>query len=671
MTREEKADIALMDRGGNENNMFLTLPLERRTEAVCRHAVELSVYNFRHVPETMRTKELCLRVVRDWGGALPLVPESLVTEKLCMEAVKNHGWALDYVPDVLRTPEICAAAVRDDAGALVYVPREHLTERLCIDAVKKYGLLLRAVPEKLRTREVCRAALDGASVPDFNSGEILRLIPYSDVCLEGLQRFAPLVSDIYHVFDAIPEEALDGRIALFGVKADPSCLLLLPEHLKTEEVCREAINREGALIHAVPEALQTEEMCRMAVLSNFEALKFIPDIRHTPELYGLALEKNALAIQYFKPSLSTPELCRKALEQAQDLKVLWFIPYSDLHVRVLNRCEGYTQTKYFLESMNPDYMTPKLAEMIFVKEPELFFNIPERFKDRELCETAVRYDGSYLRMVPEVQKTPELCREAIRQSPYAIPHLPENMKSPELYMELVGQNPLNLRGIPEEDRSYELCKAAFDNTYGKDNRDYSVLGALTEPSMVLQMFREQDDPRMIHLMMDIIHMNSKVVTEDVALEVARKSADSLCRIPPDVITPQVAEIAVKNYPQAIQWVPREIRTADMCLYAETVYPDLRIYVPDSVAKGDNIYSFHHRVDEQLRQPLNYDEYKKLYAGEIVRTANVWTSAGFIEHCNVRYDRQSQRFEMRIISPSQQQDRTRSRPQRKPSHKPKL
>ena len=95
--------------------------------------------------------------------------------------------------------------------------------------------------------------------------------------------------------------------------------------------------------------------------------------------------------------------------------------------------------------MNPDYMTPKLAEMIFTKEPELFYNIPEKFKDKELCETAVRYDGSYLKMVPEALKTPELCMEAIRRSPYAIEFIPETMKSPEFYTDLVRKNPLTRR----------------------------------------------------------------------------------------------------------------------------------------------------------------------------------------------------------------------------------
>ena len=198
-------------------------------------------------------------------------------------------------------------------------------------------------------------------------------------------------------------------------------------------------------------------------------------------------------------------------------------------------------------------MTPKLAEMIFTKEPELFYNIPEKFKDKELCETAVRYDGSYLRMVPEKLKTPELCMEAIRRSPYAIEFIPETMKSPDLYMNLVKENPQNLYGIPEDDRTYEMCKEAFDNTYGKDKTDYSVAGALTEPSMALQMVREQDDPKTIDFLITV--MRPKAISDEVALDAARKNGHILRFVPKEVITQQVGEAAVRNHPQAIpNWI---------------------------------------------------------------------------------------------------------------------
>ena len=81
------------------------------------------------------------------------------------------------------------------------------------------------------------------------------------------------------------------------------------------------------------------------------------------------------------------------------------------------------------------------------------------------------------------------------------------------------------------------------------------------------------------------------------------------------------------------WVPRELRTSDLCLYAEAAHPELRVYVPDEIAKGRNIYSFHRQVDAKLRQPLEYEQYKTPYSGGAVRVNNVWTSvAGEIDCC---------------------------------------
>lgn len=42
MTPQEKADIDLLDQDTTHIDLFRTLPVERRTEVVCRHAVELS-----------------------------------------------------------------------------------------------------------------------------------------------------------------------------------------------------------------------------------------------------------------------------------------------------------------------------------------------------------------------------------------------------------------------------------------------------------------------------------------------------------------------------------------------------------------------------------------------------------------------------------------------------
>ena len=324
--------------------------------------------------------------------------------------------------------------------------------------------------------------------------------------------------------------------------------------------------------------------------------------------------------------------------------------------QALERCDGYAQTKNFLESIPLEDMTPRLAESIFMKDPELFYRIPDKFKDRELCDTAVRYDGSYLKYVPEAMKTWELCMKAIRRSPYAIAHLPVSMKNPETYLRLVRENPRNLKGVPRQSRTSEMCRIAFDNTYGKNKTDYSVISALTDPLMLYRVFREQDDPKKIRFLMDILPHDAALITPKVALEAVRKNGEVLNSVPSHSITAEVADAAVMNWPEAIQWVPRKLRTPDICLRAVTWQGELSLYVPDKIAKERNIYSFHRRVNELLRQPLNYNQYKMLYEGKLVYTECVWTRHGVIDYCEVNYNPNKNRLSLHPITESAYRER---------------
>ena len=634
MTEQERIDIAYLDTGVYENpwreNLFETLPEDRKTAEVCRFAIKKSAFNIEFVPEAMKTPELCLAAAGHRGETLKFVPDRLKTPKMCRAAVDSNSYALYYVPEGLKTPELCMAAV------------------------KRNGLVLEVVPGELRTPQICRAALKAVDSADY---KILPYIPYPDICLEGLKKFGMSFVDKFEIFASIAPEVMTGELALHGVGMDASCLSLVPVELRTEAVCLRAVSGDGILLHEVPEELRTERVCEAAVSSNYLALEYVPKHLKTDRLCGMALERDPLAIRFFNPEQLTPEVCNRALARADDLRVLRYIPFEDIHMKALGfYCTNYDKTFDFLENMNPWFLTPRVAREIFALEPELFYNLPDHAKNEEMCRRAVGHDGSYLQYVPEKWKTPELCMEAIRRSPYAIAHLPESMKSPDLYMSLVRENPQNLKGVPREARTPEMSREAFERTYGKDKTDFSVISALSDSALVLQVFREQDDPQQIHRLMSVLHLNRRLVTEEVALEAVRKDAGVLYDIPSTAITPLVADTAVRGDPRMIQWVPRELRTADLCLYAEAAHPELRVYVPDEIAKGRNIYSFHRQVDAKLRQPLEYEQYKTLYSGGAVRVNNVWTSvAGEIDCCEVRYDRKTEKLKLRIVEPQRKKN----------------
>ena len=165
-------------------------------------------------------------------------------------------------------------------------------------------------------------------------------------------------------------------------------------------------------------------------------------------------------------------------------------------------------------------------------------------------------------------------------------------------------------------------------------------------------------------------MPRKAISEKVALEAARKNGHILRFVPKEVITQQVGEAAVRNHPESIRWVPYGIRTADMCLYAFRSDSNLDVYTPGRIRCEDNIYLFARKMDELLRQPISYDDSKRLYAGEPVRLRNVETDTGTFADCEVRYNSKDESLKLRNLTPRQQRTQP-VKPQRKPALKPKF
>jgi len=65
MTEQERIDIAYLDTGVYENpwreNLFETLPEDRKTAEVCRFAIKKSAFNIEFVPEAMKRRTLSCR----------------------------------------------------------------------------------------------------------------------------------------------------------------------------------------------------------------------------------------------------------------------------------------------------------------------------------------------------------------------------------------------------------------------------------------------------------------------------------------------------------------------------------------------------------------------------------------------------------------------------------
>ena len=66
----------------------------------------------------------------------------------------------------------------------------------------------------------------------------------------------------------------------------------MPDHLKTQEMCDKAVDKDPNLFKYVPDQSKTQEMCNKAVDKDSEMLMCVPDHLKTHEMCDKAVSEN-------------------------------------------------------------------------------------------------------------------------------------------------------------------------------------------------------------------------------------------------------------------------------------------------------------------------------------------------------------------------------------------
>jgi len=139
------------------SNILNKIPEKFRTERVCIESVKRDGHEFFFVPETLKTKELCLTAIKAiWAvykDIMDQIPAAYWKDKdFCVQAVKQNPWVIKRVPDKIRTMEFCLDAVKYDGRCLKNIPKKQKTEEVCFFAVKNTWEASQYVPEELRKK---------------------------------------------------------------------------------------------------------------------------------------------------------------------------------------------------------------------------------------------------------------------------------------------------------------------------------------------------------------------------------------------------------------------------------------------------------------------------------------------------------------------------------------
>jgi hypothetical protein len=93
--------------------------------------------------------------------------------------------------------------------------------------------------------------------------------------------------------------------------------------IKTEEDALSFIENDGGMADA-PESLRTEKVCRTAIQKRDNSIKDIPEALKTAEFYLSIVQEDGWMLFFVPEGLKTLEICRAAFKQYQG--TLRFMP---------------------------------------------------------------------------------------------------------------------------------------------------------------------------------------------------------------------------------------------------------------------------------------------------------------------------------------------------------
>ena len=100
------------------------------------------------------------------------------------------------------------------------------------------------------------------------------------------------------------------------VSIKPRHLKLIPDDLKTQEMCSGAIEKAPWLMHYAPLHFRTQEMCSRGCYLH--PMRDVPDHLKTQERCEKAVEKKPYQLGDFPDYLKTQEMCIKTVEYVPD-----------------------------------------------------------------------------------------------------------------------------------------------------------------------------------------------------------------------------------------------------------------------------------------------------------------------------------------------------------------
>lgn len=345
------------------------------------------------------------------------IPINRRTQAVCLKALNDHPSNMEDIPNYLFTDKRIEQILDMNNSFIADLPKEKLNEEICLNAVEKESLTFSWIPQELKTEKVCMAAYERARMETDDPaylGSIVEKIPHSSVCMDLLDKYAYSNSgEFHHILTAIQENVMNRDIAELAVKLQEYAILDIPEKLISEKMYETALSIDESLIFKVPDRYKTFELCH-------EILANAPDDGLRPLLFS--------SIPY--PQLIMEALQSKVYENCPVLDIAKNIPKEVMNHQIAEELikRDVNCLQYIPFHLKDENICLKAIRGTEIIDP--LYSIPRDSMTNKVCtELTNKFPQALGYILPEEKRTPEICLRAVIQYPSLEKFVPEHIQN--------------------------------------------------------------------------------------------------------------------------------------------------------------------------------------------------------------------------------------------------
>ncbi len=198
-----------------------------------------------------------------------------------------------------------------------------------------------------------------------------------------------------------------------------------------------------------------------------------------------------------------------------------------------------------IQNVDPDEMTAEMACLAVRLNGQAIQYVPDRLITRNMCDDALEEDGTLIKYVPKDLKTPGRCARAVIQDVRALEFIPEEVKTKTFFEYVAKENGYVINYVPQEMITDQIIAEA--------------VGANPE---IVAGFK--------------VDFVSRIPQEALS-KLVKKTPGTIQYLPAEIITKEIALMAVKRDPSCIVYIPESLRK-DKAFYEEAALSNGKILV---------------------------------------------------------------------------------------------